>query len=311
MGTFHQSKKHLIIINLIYMKEANFKLLVLPAVRNIQQVIDKFPFPIELTKGQFKNLEILFCNGEIKILHDGVDLRSFSFIWLSSSWRLRDLAYAIQLYLNQNKVPHTHVEKSTSKLTDHMAFALNNIPSPNTLFIGHKNIKKSLTQIKNVCGYPLVIKDVKGSQGTHSVKVAAEEELFQKMKELPKHKNYLFQQHISNDYDWGIMVAAGVVVSGEKSYHCADDFRNNACNGAEEVFVDPADIPEHIKKLAITTSNALGLLWSRADILIDKNTQEPYVLEINRFPGITSETNEVEGAYTFLSAQITSLVRQV
>lgn len=290
------------------MPKKTFKLLVLPTVPNMQQVIDRFPFPIELTKGQFKNLELILQDGKIKVLHKGVDIREFSFVWLCSSWNTRDLAYAIQLYLRQNDVPSTHVEKGTSKLTDHIIFSLNGIPSPDTLFIGHADVEKCREQIKEVCGYPLVIKDIKGSRGTSSIKVAAEKDLRKQIKNLPEHKKYLFQKYISNEYDWGIMVANGVVVSGEKSYPCEGEFRNNACNGAEEVFVDPAEIPEHIKQIAINTSNALGLSWSRSDIIVDKNTKKPYVLEVNRLPGITSETSEVTASYTFLSSQIKSLI---
>jgi hypothetical protein len=289
------------------MKEKIFKLLVLPTVSNMQQVADRFPFSIDLTKGQFKNLEIILRRGRVVILHKGVDLRSFSFVWLCSSWKSRDIAYAIQLYLDQNKIPNTLVEKGTSKLTDHMVFSLNDIPSPDTLFIGQKDIEKNLVQIKNVCGYPLIIKDIKGSQGAHTVKVAREEDLLQKMEDLPKNKKYLFQKYIPNAYDWGIMVANGVVVSGQKRYPCKGEFRNNVCKGGEEIFFNPDKIPEKIKQLAIDNSNALGLSWSRSDIIIDKNTKKPYVLEVNRLPGLTSKTSDVEGAYKFLSSQISSL----
>lgn len=289
------------------MQEKNFKLLVLPSVPNMQQVIDKFPFPIALTKGRFNKLEIIFRDGQVTILHDGVDLREFSFIWLCSSWTSRDLAYAIWLYLDKNKIPSTHVEKGTSKITDQMMFILGGISSPNTLFIGHNNVEKYLDQIKNVCGYPLVVKDSKGSQGANLAKVENQEELIEKMKELPKSKKYLFQQYISNEYDWGVMVADGVVVSGQKRYPCDGEFRNNVCKGGEEVFVDPEEVPENIKKMAIDNGNALNLLWSRSDIVIDKNTGMPYVLEVNRLPGITSKTSDAEGAYKFLSAQIAGL----
>lgn len=289
------------------MEEKNFKLLVIPSVHNMQQVINRFSFPITLTKGRFKNLEIIFKNGDVSVLHKGVDVREFSFVWLCSSWGSRDLAYAVQLYLDQNNISNTHVEKGTSKLTDHMVFSLNNLPSPNSLFIGHKDVEQCLEMIEKTCGFPLVIKDIRGSRGAHSVKAKTKEELIEKMKELPKHKRYLFQQYIPNEYDWGIMVANGVVVSGEKSYPCDGEFRNNACNGAKEVFVNPVDIPENIKQIAINASGTLGLLWSRTDIIIDKNTGEPYILEVNRLPGITSKTSEVEGAFAFLSSQLEAL----
>ena len=287
------------------MNKKHFKLLVLPSVRNIQKVIDKFPFSVDLTKGQFNNLEIIFNKGDVTILHDGVDLREFSFVWLCSSWVSRDIAYAVQLYLDKNEIPNTPVEKSTSKLTDHMLLALNGITSPDTLFISHKKVEKYLVQIENTCGYPVVVKDIKGSRGAHSIMAETEKELLEKIKELPRHKKYFFQRHISNEYDWGVMVANGVVVSGEKSYPCEGEFRNHACNGAKEVFIEIAEIPQQIKQMALDCSDAMDLDWSRSDIIIDKNTQEPYVLETNRFPGIT-ETSEVDGAYTFISSQIES-----
>jgi len=290
------------------MREKAFKLLVLPSVSNTQKVVEMFPFPIELTRGKYKSLEFIFHNGKMSILHDGIDLCDFSFVWLSSSWRSRDLAYAVQLYLDQNKIPNTIVEKGTSKLTDQVAFSLFGIQTPNTLFIGNKDVANHLQQIERVCGYPLIVKDIKGSRGTSSKKAVNEDELLEKMKKLPKYKKFMFQQFIPNDYDWGIMVANGKVVSGEKSYPCEGEFRNNACNGAREVFVDPDEIPAHIKLIAIKASKLLGLQWSRSDILIDKNTMQPYVLEVNRLPGITAKTTEVAGAYSFLASKIAPFV---
>ena len=259
---------------------------------------------MDLTKGRFKNIEFIFKDNQVSVLHKNIDLKNFSFVWLCSSWGSRDLAYAVQLYLDFHKIPHTHVEKGTSKLTDQMALSLENIPAPDTLFFGHKDVCKSLSQIQKVCGYPLVIKDIRGSRGAHSLIINSEAELLEKITALPRHKSFIFQKYIANEYDWGIMVANGAVVSGEKSYPCQGEFRNNTCNGAQEVFVDPLDIPQAIKEIAIKNSVLLNLSWSRSDIIIDKNTQRPYVLEVNRLPGISAKTSEVEGAYKFLSSQI-------
>ncbi|NLC31194.1 MAG: hypothetical protein GX765_04050 [Candidatus Moranbacteria bacterium] len=286
------------------MTPKKLKLLVLPSVSNMDQVVKKISLPVDLTKGRFRNIEFIFKNNQVSVLHKNIDLKNFSFVWLCSSWGSRDLAYAVQLYLDFHKIPHTHVEKGTSKLTDQMALSLENIPVPDTLFFGHKDVRKSLSQIQKICGYPLVIKDIRGSRGAHSLIINSEAELLEKITALPRHKSFIFQKYIANEYDWGIMVANGAVVSGEKSYPCQGEFRNNTCNGAKEVFVDPLDIPQAIKEIAIKNSVLLNLSWSRSDIIIDKNTQKPYVLEVNRLPGISAKTSEVEGAYKFLSSQI-------
>lgn len=286
------------------MTKPPFKLLCLPTVKDIEKVLARFPFPINLTKGNFKELEFIFHKKNTKILYNGINLTNFDFIWLSSYWDSRDLAYAVKLYLDKTKTKTTIAEKSTSKITDQMIFSLNGIPVPDSLFLGEKPIKDSLAQIKKVCGYPLIIKDTKGSRGLDSIYIASEKELLEKIKQFPNYRKYFFQKYIPNQYDWGILVSNGEVVSGEKSYPEIGEFRNNVCNGAKEIFMNQKDIPNRIKQIAIKANNALGLTWSRSDIIIDKNTKEPYLLETNRMPGITPGTTEVDGAYKFLTSQI-------
>lgn len=293
------------------MNKKAFTLLSLPTAKNTRQVIEKFPFPIKLTKGRYPGIKIMIRKGNVKILHEETDIKNFSFVWLSSGWNQRDFAYALHLYLESKKTPHSHVEKSSSKVTDCLVFALNDLPMPDTVFVGRTNIEKNIPLIKKVCGFPLIVKDIRGSQGKHSAHISSEKEFIEKMAHLPKSKKFLFQRFIPNDYDWGIMVANGVVVAGEKSYPSNGEFRNNTCNGAKECFVDVKNIPEEIKAMAIKASGLLGLSWSRADIIIDKETNKPYLLEVNRFPGITSESNEVLGAYTFLLSHISPSMQKV
>lgn len=288
------------------MTKKPFTLLSLPTTKSTQQVVSKFPFPIELTRGSYKDLKFTFRSSGIKILYGESDIRDFSFVWLTSGWGHRDSAYALWLYLKAIKARHSYVEKSPSKLTDCVEFALSGIPMPDTLFISRGSIKKDMHLIKETCGFPLIVKDVKGCQGKDSVYALGEKDLLEKMKKLPRSKKFIFQRFIPNDYDWGVMVANGVVVSGEKSYPTDGEFRNNTCNGAKECFVDVADIPKEIKDMAIKASGLLGLSWSRTDIIIDKNTSLPYILEVNRYPGITSQSDEVSGAYAFLSSHISS-----
>ncbi len=284
-----------------------FSLLCLPATKSSRQVIKKFPFPINLTEGTYTDLELVFQKGAAKALYKGVDMSTFSFVWLTSDWASRDLAYALRLYFENTKTPHSTVEKSPSKVTDAMAFALNNLPIPDTVFVSRVNSKKSIPLIEQVCGYPLVIKDIKGSKGKHSQYVQSTKELLEKMRALPKNKKFLFQKYIPNEYDWGIMVANGVVVAGEKTYSANDKTKHTIFNRTEESFVDVSRIPQEIKDMAVQASAALKLLWSRVDIIIDTTTNLPYILEVNRYPGITADSSEVAGAYTFLSSYISPL----
>ena len=276
-------------------------------IGSIQSITKKFSFPIIPIKGTYSKVQFIFKNNTLRILHNNIDIRSYAFVWLSSGWNNRDVAYAIHLYLEFHKTPHTPVEKNTSKLTDCVVFALQSIPIPNTVFTNYSSINKDLPILQTTCEYPLIIKDIRGSRGKHSLLVASESDFIKALGTLPHYKNFLCQTFIPNEYDWGIMIANGTIVAGEKSYPQKGEFRNNTCNGATENFVDISKIPQSVKAMALQAHALLGLFWSRVDIIIDKNTQQPYLLEVNRFPGITVDSQEETGAYTFLASQINTL----
>jgi len=265
-------------------------LLILPSVENIEEMVKGISNSIDFTEGKFSRVEFIFKDNEVQLLYEGVDLRKFSSVWLSSFWGSRDLAYAVKLYLDHFEIQHTYVEKSVSKITDQVEFVLNNIVVPDTFFVDTRNITDYIEKIEKICSYPLVIKDIKGARGKYSAYIKNRNELLAKFSELPKHRKYLFQNFIPNEYDWGVLVVDGEIVSAEKSYPKSGEFRNNACNGAKEVFVETKDIPKPVQEMASEASKSLGLSWSRSDIIVDKNTNIPYLLEVNRCPGITSGT---------------------
>ncbi len=283
------------------------ELLVLPELENVDEILSGISQPVELSKGSYSNLQFSFRNGDVSVKLKGKDLKEFSFAWLSSYWASRTMVYAIKLYLDHYGIAHTFAEKSTSKLTDLIKFAFKGICMPDTFFTNKTRITDDADELEKVCGYPMIMKDIRGSRGKDSALINNREELFAKTADLPKSKKFLFQQFIPNEYDWGVLVADGVVVSGEKSYRNAGEFRNHALHGAKEVFVPVDEIPAGVKEMALKASKALGLSWSRSDILINKNTGKAYLLEVNRAPGLTSGSAEIGGAQNFINTHLLAL----
>lgn len=290
------------------MNNETFSLLSIPTLKSIDQSIANFTYPIDFTKGKYSKIKMVIKDNEVAIFYKDTNIKDFSFVWVNSQWVNRDLAYAIDLYLKKHETPHTAVEHASSKITDTIKFALHDLPVPDSIYLNKTQIKNKIELIKEICGFPLIIKDTKGSQGKDSFYIKDTKDLLTIIDDLPKNKRFLFQKFIPNDYDWGIMVSNGVVVAGEKSYPAKNEFRNNAINGATEEFVDINKIPQELKDIAIKASAILNLSWSRADIIIDKKTGHPYLLEVNRYPGITTDTDEVNGAYEYLNSQIEKLL---
>lgn len=288
------------------MYQKTVELLVLPTIEHIENIVGNFP--VEITKANYSSLEFVIKNNQATILLHKRDIKTFSFVWLSSYWVTRDLASAVKSYLDFHGVPSTYVEQAGSKISDSMNFVLNNLVAPNTYFVENSQLIEHIEDIETCCEYPMIMKESKGCGGENSSYITKRSELIDYIYKRRTDKKYFFQSYIENDYDWGILVANGVVVSGERSYPSAGEFRNNV--GAQEKFEKVKNIPENIKDMAINASIALGLTWSRSDIIIDRKTGNPYLLEVNRFPGITNNSTEVTGARTFLktSLEINNLI---
>jgi len=280
-------------------QEKTIDLLVLPPVENIREITKDIN--VNVTIAYYSNLEFIFKDGQVSIMLKGKDINSFSAVWLSSHWGTRDLAMAVNLYLDSYNVPNTYTESSTSKITDAMGFSLANLRTPDTYYVKDSMAIKRIVNIEKVCGYPMIMKRTKGFGGLHAKLITSRKELTEAIQERNKKFKYMFQTFIENEYDWGIMVVNGKIISGERSYSKEGEFRNNSIVGATEVFTKIEDIPEEVKEIAHYAARSLGLSWSRADIIIDKVTNKPYLLEVNRFPGITNGTTEVSGAREFIT----------
>ena len=273
----------------------------------MREVTSKLGGQYTCTLGVTKKVEFHFNTNGVRVYHAGTDLRDYDFVWLSSFWDTRDTAFAISNYLDHFGVAHTQVEQNSSKLVDKVLFSLNGLPTPNTFFSDNENIDKLAPSIEKICGFPVIVKDTKGYGGKNSKLIKSRKELVAAAPSFAQGRKFLYQQVIPNEYDWGVLIRDGQAVSAEKSFACKGEFRNNACNGATEVFVDVGEVPEEVVDMAIKASNALGLNWSRPDILIDKNTGKPYLLEVNRIPGMTSGTAEVKSSYDYLLSHLEKL----
>ncbi|MBI2356796.1 hypothetical protein HYV12_01970 [Candidatus Dojkabacteria bacterium] len=284
------------------MSQKKISLLVLPSIENIENIVREIP--VELTKAYYSSIEFIFKNNKVSILHNERDIKSFSHVWLSSYWSSRDLAVAVKNYLDFHGVYTTYVENSSSKLTDLMSFVLEGLICPDSYYIENSKLLSNIKRIEDTCGYPMIMKDSKGCGGENAEYISSREELVESINKRKVDIKYIFQRFIPNNYDWGILVANNEVVSGERSSPKKGEFRNNSKVGATEDFVTVEEIPQNVKDIAINASKALGLDWSRSDIVIDKNTGLPYLLEVNRFPGITVDSTEVSGATLFLRSFI-------
>ncbi len=145
--------------------------------------------------------------------------------------------------------------------------------------------------------FPLIVKLISGTQGIGVSIVdsyASLKSVYQTIKKLNPDSEILIQEKIDADFDVRIQVLVKkfnplkeksgnrVILGCMKRESVKDDFRTNYSLGGK---VDSYEITPELEQLAFDATTAVGCHWSGVDIMIDKNTNKPYILEVNSSPG--------------------------
>lgn len=145
--------------------------------------------------------------------------------------------------------------------------------------------------------FPLIVKLLSGTQGIGVSVVdsyASLKSVYQTIKKLNPDSEILIQEKIDSDFDVRVQVLVKkfnplkekegnrVVLGAMKREVVEKDFRTNYSLGGK---VDTFEITPELEKLAFEASTAVGCHWSGVDIMIDKKTNKPYILEVNSSPG--------------------------
>lgn len=273
---------------------------------SFKEVRRKLTQKVKLIRGYYRDVEMRFNHSGVVMTLNGIDLREFDFVWVSGSWSKRDIAHAISLYLSHHKRPHTMVSEGagTSKLVDMTHYALHALPQPTSYFCTNTEYLRRAEKIAAQCKFPLIAKDVKGTFGRKSFLAKNLKDLKKQLFAVDDTTDYIFQEFIPNQYDWGVIVGNGTILSAEKSYRNLNSstFMNHASGGAHEVFVPLDKVPKEIATLALKANDILSLQWARSDIVIHQKTKKPYMLETNRSPRMTGGSTEVDAFATFINS---------
>lgn len=279
------------------------KLLALGGQRQLrelaQQVQDLHDY--ELTVASYKNLEFYIQGSRTSITVEGIDITTFDFVWIHSSWAPRPIAHAVALFLTHKNIPHTPVEVQGSKLSDILALTFMNVPIPKTYYANTLIIKDCLASIVRFCKYPFIIKSTSGRGGNDMFLIRNELEFNEALGALTQKGTYICQSFIPNDFDYRVIIGHGKMLSAEKRTRQPGEYRNNACLGATENFMKSGELPQLVHKMAHDSSASLSLNWSGVDIVTSTKTGKNFVLEVNRNPGLTRGSSEMSAALSHMS----------
>ena len=189
------------------------------------------------------------------------------------------------------------MEICENKFTTNQILESSGIPVPKySLITSEENIESA---VKSIGGkFPVIVKLLTGSQGIGVSIVDSFNSLksvYQTIKKIDEKSEIMIQEKIDSKYDLRIHVIIKnidikdtikndnfEVIGVMRRNASGGDFRTNYSLGGT---VQKFKLTEEVKQIAFKASSAVGCNWSGVDIMFDKKTNKPYVLEVNSSPG--------------------------
>lgn len=217
-------------------------------------------------------------------LRTGELVKGYGFVyfkdWLSLPERAASLAY----HLQAKGVPFIDavvIQKGSDyhKLLQAYKLVSAGLPIVPTRFIPTNNIVAEVTKQK--IHYPFILKDALGQKGQKNFLIKSLPEL-KKAVEENSDTQFVIQTYIPNDFDYRVQVygyKASLVIKRSKQ---SNTHLNNTSAGGSAELIKLKDMEENLLQLAEDAAQAMNLQVCGVDILVNKNTGEAYVLEVNQ-----------------------------
>ena len=172
------------------------------------------------------------------------------------------------------------------KLAEAGVPTVDTIPAP-ICFPGCRRNPATAEEAARILGWPLVIKENKGSFGAQVYLANNIREAERILTHIGEH-DCIFQRFIaeSKGRDLRVTVVGGKVICAmERQAATKDEFRSNIGAGGTAT---ARTITDYEAKLAVDAANALGLDFAGVDILMGREENERYVCEVNSNPQLQS-----------------------
>lgn len=151
-------------------------------------------------------------------------------------------------------------------------------------------------------GYPVVAKELL-SHHSKGLFVLRNKEDFQKLasKSFGKSGQFLFQKFIEIEKEYRFLVLGDSVGSIQRMYRDLSGPKSFVDFDRKEEFIDPQEMTDESKKLAVACAKSLNIQVAGVDLLITKKDSKFLVIEVNGNPGFTYDPD--------LSPEIPQLAR--
>ncbi len=246
---------------------------------------------------------IINLDKEINIKVKDTDLKDFNIIYLRTLSGHEEMATLIAKFAKHHKITlFDEVLKNGLSWIDSKSYELfelcrAGIPIiPTTVAVGSTGLANNST-------YPLIIKRGSINQGNGVFLCQNETEAQRVVSDYPD-EVLIFEPFLKNDGDLRVLVVDSVPLAAmHRSSNDQAEFRNNVSLGGK---AEQYPLNEKLSNLSISAAKAVGYDIAGVDLILNQNTQEWLVMEVNRSPqykGFENSTgiNVIEKIVKFLT----------
>jgi len=233
-------------------------------------------------------------SADVVDMSSGRSMSEAALIYMKSRWGFPEEASALANYLLHRGIPFMDTSalgSVMSKIATTMRLWGSGVAVPFTLYVRrHDRMVTALRSYEHQLGERFILKDAKGAKGKLNFFVTYDEALV--VLEQNPDVQFVAQRFIENDGDYrvGVYVGKSAFVIVRKG--SGDTHLNNTSAGGTATYMPVNELSAKYRALAENASRAVDLQVSGVDIIVDRVTGKPYILEVNQGSQI------VTGAYT-------------
>lgn len=273
--------------------------------RYVQEFVDALSHKttdVKVTYTTYQDLIFSVINGKLTIFdtRNNLDLKQVGLVHFKNWTFEYEEAALIAFYLKQNGIgfynAEVGVKAATGKIAQMFYLAAEGVPVPDSFFAHRGYFKDLFSQGRLPEGFslPFIFKADNGSRGDDNHLIHSFDHALDVLSDESE-TEFILQSFIPNDGDFRcLFVGTNSKPLLFRRTAQSGSHLNNTSKGGSGELVEFSSLPKDYLRFARRASEVLGREIGGVDIIVDKKTNQPYILEVNGTPALATgyATNE-------------------
>jgi glutathione synthase/RimK-type ligase-like ATP-grasp enzyme len=268
----------------------------------LQTAADGQSIGMEISYTYASSLSYFVSNGQSRVYdhRNKRDLKDYDFVYFRKVTKVMQQMLACAVYLRQHGIPYFDTEigasQSRNKLSQMFMFQEKGLPIPATLFSRsrQRTLRLVTEDYASSFPFPVIAKATAGQRGDANYLLTSAEELADLLKREKRH--FLVQAYVPSDGDYRALIVFHKLRGLIKRVPMVGSHLSNTSKNGSATWLPLDTLSTHLIDQAILAAQICKRDVAGVDIIINKLTGSPAILEVNRAPQIEDATFPEEKA---------------